>query len=461
MARPLRTRAAPRRHDGRRQLPWARRMPAPAREKRAGPTPDQVGRLALRRRMVATVVVAVVAFIPLDLIAGSTQTWALNAARALLLGTYLPAWWLLPRVSDEAGTRLLGVVVVATSPAVALLCMGTGGSSGPAFSFVWSWPLWVGLMFLEQPRLALLSGVPSMASGGWLLWRDGRPPAFIAYWLMVTAVCTMVAAAATTLYRRVHLRELRIEQERAEALRKLADAEREHARLERLAFIGGLVAGVTHEVNNPLGFLKSNLTWLSEQLGDGTLLEDPEETGAVLAESLQGVARIERIISGLRAYSADGPEKLSQVSVPEVIQEGLSLVADRLSGARVEVDAPRSLPRVLGSRDRLLDVMHRLFLNAADALEERPAASRWLRVSARATGDRIQIDVLDGGKGLAPRVLQRLFQPFVTTKEAGVGVGLGLPIAFEYVRRQGGTLEGGNVEGAGARFRVMLPQARE
>jgi signal transduction histidine kinase len=440
-------------------VPQSRRERVPAREQRTGRAPDEVGRLALRRRMVATVVVAVVAFIPLDLIAGSTQTWALNAARALLLGTYLPAWWLLPRVSEEAGTRLLAVVVMATSPAVALLCMGTGGPGSPAFSFVWSWPLWVGLMFLEQPRLALLSGVPSMASGGWLLWRDGRPPAFIVYWLMVTAVCTMVAAAATTLYRRVHVRELRIEQERAEALRKLAEAERERARLERLAFIGGLAAGVAHEVNNPLGFLKCNLGWLSGQLREGALLADPEETGSVLAESLQGITRIERIMEGLKAYSGDGPEELVEVSVPEIIREGLSLVADRLRGVRVEVDAPPSLPCVLGSRERLLDALHRLFLNAADALEGRPPASRWLRVGAREADGRLQVDVVDGGPGLPRHVLERLFQPFVTTKQAGAGVGLGLPIACEHVRRHGGTLEGGNEEGAGARFRMTLPVA--
>jgi len=462
MALPLRTRTAPRPRDGRRHLPWSRRSApgeASAAGKGAGPAPDHAGKLALRRRMVATVVVAVVAFIPLDLIAGSTQTWALNLARVLLLGTYLPTWWLLPRVSGQAATRLLGAAAAATSPAVALLCVGTGGSGSPAFSFVWSWPLFAGLMFLDQPRLSLLSGLTSMVSGGWLLWRDGKPPAFIAYWLMVTAVSTMVAAAATTLYRRVHLRELRIEQERAEALEKLAEAERERARLERLAFIGALASGMAHEVNNPLSYLKSNLGWLAQQLREGTLQQERAEADAVLVESLQGVTRIERIVGELYAYAASGPEELTLVAVREVVQAALSQTAQRLKLTRVEVEVPRSLPRAVASRDRLLDVLHQLIVNAADALEGRPPADRWLRISARAASDQVQIDVVDGGPGLPPQVLERLSRPFLTTRWEGTGVGLGLPIAMEHVRRQGGTLEGSNLEGAGARFRVSLRAA--
>jgi two-component system C4-dicarboxylate transport sensor histidine kinase DctB len=71
----------------------------------------------------------------------------------------------------------------------------------------------------------------------------------------------------------------------------------------------------------------------------------------------------------------------------------------------------------------------------------------------------VQVDVLDGGPGIPPQVLPRLFQPFVTSKGAGAHVGLGLPIALEQLRRMGGGLEGANVPGAGARFRVSLPLA--
>ncbi|HVE87956.1 MAG TPA: ATP-binding protein [Myxococcales bacterium] len=425
---------------------------------RSTPSGDP-GRLKLRRQMLLTVVVAVVAFLPLDLIAGSTQTRELTLSRLLLLGTYGPSWWLLPRVSERAGTWLLSVVVSVTPLSVALLCMGTGGVDSPAFSFVWSWPLFAGLMFLEQPMLSLCSGASALLGGGWLLARAGKPPAAIAYWLMVTAVCTMIAAVATALYRRIHARELLAEQERAEAVRRLAEAERERARLEHLAFMGRLAAGVAHEVNNPLGFVKSNLGWLSQQHQEGGLVDDPEETAEVLGESLQGVTRIERIISGLRAFSGDRPEPCAEVAVAGAIRDALSAAAQRLRGTRVEVSVPPAFPKVRGSRDRLVEVLESLLLNASDALEERPPAQRWIQVSARVASGRIEIDVVDGGPGLPGHVLERLFQPFVTTKRAGMGAGLGLTIASEHMRRQGGSLEGFNAPGAGACFRVGLPPA--
>jgi len=461
MSHPSRSRPAPRLRDEKRRPPPARRWAGAKRDVTSTPTPDEVGRLALRRRMVATVVIAVVAFIPLDLIAHSAQTWPLTAARALLLGTYLPVWWLLPRVSEEAGTRLLGILVVATSPAIALLCVGTGFRDSPAFSFVWSWPLFVGLLFLEQPRLALFSGAPSILSGAAVLALDPnleRKPEVIAYYVLVTAICTMVAAVATSLYRRVHLRELGIREERTEALRRLADAEGERARLERLAMLGGLATGMAHEVNNPLGYVKSNLGWMARELREGALLADPAELRAVLDESLQGVARIERIIAGLGALAADTREEPALVSVADAVREALAGAAEPLLGVRIEVDLPPSLPPARASRDRLVEVLQQLLSNAADALQERPAGERWLRISSRAAGDRVQIEVLDGGPGLAPDVLPRLFQPFVTTKRAGTHVGLGLPLALEQIWRQGGALEGGNAPGGGACFRVSLPQ---
>lgn len=462
MSHPSRSRASPRPRDEKRRLTPAPHWAAARPEGPSAPAPDEVGRLALRRRMVATVVIAVVAFIPLDLISHSEQTWPLTAARALLIGTYLPVWWLLPRVSEEAGTRLLGILVVATSPAIALLCAGTGFRDSPAFSFVWSWPLFVGLMFLEQPHLALFSGASSMLSGAVVLALDDklqRKPEVIAYYAMVTAVCAMVAAVATSLYRRVHLRELRIREERTEALRHLADAESERARLERLAMLGGLASGMAHEVNNPLGYVKSNLGWMSRELRDGTLLADPAELRAVLDESLQGVTRIERIIAGLGALAAGAREEPASVCVPDAVREALAATAEPLLGTRLEVGLPPSLPPARGSHHRLVEVLQQLLSNAADALQERPPDQRWLRVSARAAGDRVQIEVLDGGPGLAPEVLQRLFQPFVTTKRADAHVGLGLPLALEQTWRQGGALEGGNAPGGGACFRVSLPLA--
>jgi two-component system, NtrC family, sensor kinase len=463
MSSPARSRATPRLRDSQRRWPLTRHWAASRNTSNIpSPTLDEVGRLALRRRMVATVVIAVVAFFPLDLIAHSEQTWSLTAARALLLGTYVPVWWLMPRVSEAVGTRLLGLLVILTSPAIALLCVGTGYRDSPAFSFVWSWPLFAGLMFLEQPRLALFSGGPSMLSGAAVLALDPRltrKPEVIAYYAMVTAISTMVAAVATSLYHRVHLRELRIREERTEALRRLADAERERDRLERLAAIGGLAGGVAHEVNNPLGYVKSNLDWMARQLGDGALLQDPAEVRSVLDESLQGVTRIERIIAGLGALAVETPDEPSDVAVPEAIRVALSMVAEPLRGARIEVDAPPSLPRARASPGRLAEVLQQLLLNAADALQDRPPEQRWLRVSARAAGDRMELEVLDGGPGLPLHVLRRLFQPFITTKSSVAHVGLGLPIAFEQVRRQGGTLEGGNSPGAGACFRVSLPLA--
>ncbi|HYV44676.1 MAG TPA: ATP-binding protein [Myxococcaceae bacterium] len=362
----------------------------------------------------------------------------------------------------EVRARLPGLLVLAASPALALLCMATGFRDSPAFSFVWSWPLFAGLLFLDRPRLALFSGVPSLLAGAAVLGLDphlaGRPGA-IATHALATLLAAAVAAVATSIYRRGHLRELRVREERAEALRRLAEADRERARLERLAMMGGLASGMAHEVNNPLGYVKSNLDWMAHQLREGALLQSPTELHAVLDESLQGVTRIERIIAGLRALATDSLYEPADVSIPDAVRQALSADADSLLGTRIEVDVPASLPPARGSYHRLVEVLRQLLSNAVDALRERPADQRWLRLSARVAGDRVQVEVLDGGPGVAPHVLERLFQPFVTTKRTGTHVGLGLPLALEQIRRQGGTLEGGNAPGAGACFRVSLPPA--
>jgi len=366
------------------------------------------------------------------------------------------------RVPGGIRARLPELLAVAAGPALALVCLGTGFRDSPAFTLVWSWPLVAGLLFLDRPSLALFAGAPSFLGAAAVLALDPNlagKPGGIATRALAALLATAVAAAATSFYRRAHLRELRVREERAEALRRQVDAARERARLDRLAMVGGLARGMAHEVNNPLGYVKSNLDWMAHQLRAGALVASPAELHAVLDESLQGVARIERIIAGLRALATDPLYEPADVSIPDAVRQALAADADALLGTRIEVDLPASLPPARGSYHRLVEVLRQLLSNASDALRERPADQRWLRLSARVAGDRVQVEVLDGGPGLAPHVLDRLFQPFVTTKRAGTHVGLGLPIALEQIRRQGGTLEGGNAPGAGACFRVGLPPA--
>lgn len=236
---------------------------------------------------------------------------------------------------------------------------------------------------------------------------------------------------------------------------------------QKLETVGGMVAGIAHEVNNPLAYVRSNLNALlalagvvERRLGafEGREREDLAEMRQITEETLDGVERIGRIVDGLRRFSRADVDEALPVDLNAVARQAIRL-AELHSSRDVIVSArlAPSLPSVKGSADRLGQVVLNLLLNAKHALQQRPFGRISVETLAQRGG--VELHVSDNGPGIPEQIQDRIFDPFFTTKGPDEGTGLGLSIAFDIVREHGGSLEIASSPGQGARFIVRLPSA--
>lgn len=244
----------------------------------------------------------------------------------------------------------------------------------------------------------------------------------------------------------------------------LRDYQHSLVQTEKLAAIGTLAAGVAHEINNPLAFIKGN-----EQLADA-ILEGIEEDNAVeerirndvkeIRESLgvnaTGVRRIERIVQSLRQFAKPSTEK-QVVPLRVIVDSTITLSQNRIraSGVDVNVDLPDDLPPVRVNPDEIGQVVLNLLVNALDVLEGREGAS--ILICGRRDGDNVTLFIQDNGPGIPEYVQRHIFTPFVTTKSTGTG--LGLSISHRIIESHGGSLTFASDEGEGTTFSVALPTA--
>jgi len=258
-------------------------------------------------------------------------------------------------------------------------------------------------------------------------------------------------------------RELRTERSALEA--RLRDLERATAELrttqdqlvrsEKLASVGRLSAGIAHEIGNPLAAILGLVEIL--QMGG---LEDREQT-EFLARIRSETERIHRIIRELLDYSRNQPEAAApdaEADLVEVIEHAVKLVSPQNDLRRITIERrfeADNLP-VWGSTDELSQVVLNLLLNATDAI----AGEGSILIEAETDGDAVLLKVTDSGPGIAAEVHDKLFEPFVTTKAAGKGTGLGLAVCHALVQRYGGTISAENANHGGARFVVRLKGAK-
>jgi PAS domain S-box-containing protein len=249
--------------------------------------------------------------------------------------------------------------------------------------------------------------------------------------------------------------------------RRRADASAEQARAklaisDRLASIGTLAAGVAHELNNPLAFVRGNIEWAAQELGAlrGLPGVPPlDEAVAALGEALEGSERMRLIVRDLRTLSAAGDEERAPVELARVLEFSARLAAAELRHRGRVVWALAPMPPVRGSEARLGQVFLNLLVNAAHAL---PVGAEDAEIRVRSgvlPGDRVAVEISDTGSGIPPEVRARIFDPFFTTKPIGVGTGLGLWVCHNIVSAHGGEIEVESAPGAGSTFRVILPAA--
>lgn len=223
------------------------------------------------------------------------------------------------------------------------------------------------------------------------------------------------------------------------------------AQTERLAAVGELAAGVAHEVNNPVNTI----------INSAQLIEDGEDHRLYCRMIREEGQRIADIVRDLLQFARDDRDRPQPTSVPEVIARTLRLVGENWQrhGIAVEVDVPDDLPLVQARPQQLQQVLLNLLINAKDALTQGARGDRRVWIRAQAVERGVELVVRDNGPGIPPALAPRIFEPFVTTKRARGGSGLGLSISKSIVEGYGGTIALRARSGDGAEFRVWLPEA--
>jgi signal transduction histidine kinase/CheY-like chemotaxis protein len=225
---------------------------------------------------------------------------------------------------------------------------------------------------------------------------------------------------------------------------------------ERLAAVGRIVAGVAHELNNPLAVV----------IGTADLLRR-EALESRVDERLRRISgqaqRAVKIVRSLLALARKQPTTWTTVDVNTLIEETLELEGYQFRSERVSVvrDLAPDLPGLLADANQLQQVLTNLFLNALEAMRESRGHGT-LTVSTRATGaDRVTVTVADDGPGIAPGNIDRVFEPFFTTKKEQKGTGLGLSICRQIVETHRGQIRVESRPDAGTTFTVELPVSRD
>ncbi len=234
----------------------------------------------------------------------------------------------------------------------------------------------------------------------------------------------------------------------------------------RLAAVGELAASITHEINNPVSFVRTNLGLLDGHLQevakavavvpcDPHLADEIVEAREMVAETLTGADRVADIVRDVRSFSGAGHQEREVIDVNRLCEEALRVSLPRIpDGVSVHREYRDVLP-VPSEPRALVQVFLNLITNAAQAVSEQ--GTIWISTDASDTGPVVR--VADDGAGIPPDVVEHIFDPFFTTKPVGEGTGLGLAISRQLIENHGGTLDVEERPGGGTTFVVRL-QAR-
>ena len=261
---------------------------------------------------------------------------------------------------------------------------------------------------------------------------------------------------------------------------KLDEATKRLVQSEKLASLGELAAGVAHEINNPVGYVSSNLTTLQkyltvyEKVLDAPEADSTEMTALkkklnysfirddlqnLVKETQEGVGRVKAIIQDLKDYArTNAATHYVDSDIHVGLKSTLNIARDQLKN-RADVRLTLgNLPLVSCAPAQIDQVFLNLIVNAAQAM---PAEKMGLiDIRTNCNDKQVWIEVADNGPGIAPDILKKIFDPFFTTKDPGTGTGLGLSVSTNIIQQHGGTLEVDSTVGVGTIFKITLPIKR-
>jgi two-component system NtrC family sensor kinase len=253
-------------------------------------------------------------------------------------------------------------------------------------------------------------------------------------------------------------------QELEDANRKIKETQAQLIQTEKMASLGQLVAGLAHEINNPLAYVLSNL-YTVETGFDRVVLEVEAQLAEAsrvrlkkvrtrLRDMGEGLDRIKELVVNLRTFSRLDEGDFKTVDIGDCIDSVLVLLKHRMTG-RIQVERNYGTERALACyAGRLNQVFMNLIANAIDAIEGKGK----IVITTSQTEETFQISVQDTGMGISDTIRHRIFDPFFTNKPIGQGTGLGLAISYGIVQEHDGTIEVHSREGAGAEFNVTIPR---
>lgn len=263
---------------------------------------------------------------------------------------------------------------------------------------------------------------------------------------------------------------------------KLESAHNQLLQSEKMASIGQLAAGVAHEINNPVGFVNSNLGSLEKYMADlFRVIESyqqaevrmgsescPEmaqirqsvdlpylmsDIPSLLKESRDGLARVKRIVQDLKDFSHVDESTWQAADLEHGMDSTLNVAWNEIKYKAEVVKEYAGLPEVECMSSQINQVFMNLLVNAAQAIEEKGV----ITIRSGCSGDEVWLEVADTGKGIPPELANRIFDPFFTTKPVGKGTGLGLSLSYGIVKKHGGRIEVRSEVGKGTAMRVWLP----
>ena len=270
-------------------------------------------------------------------------------------------------------------------------------------------------------------------------------------------------------------------------LHRLHDAQDQLLQSDKLASIGQLAAGVAHEINNPIGYIHSNLGTLSEYIANLFRLDEAYEAALrelraqrpkrwseieelkqsidysflmtdlpqLLSESREGIDRVRKIVEDLRDFSRAGfSEKWAMADLHKGLDSTLNIVWNDLKYKCEVRKQYGDLPPVECLPSQLNQVFLNILVNAGHSIAERGT----ITIATGCEDGGVFVDIADTGKGISPENLGRIFDPFFTTKPVGQGTGLGLSLSYSIVRKHGGRIDVDSEPGKGTSFRIFLPR---